>query len=75
MQKASESEYSMLARAVGVSSHSIELIMSNGVKVGERKNYHAYVSPEALKVAKNRQKEVSDETNTQKETTVTNNKK
>lgn len=75
MRKASESEYSMIARAVGVSSHSIELIMSNGVKVGERKNYHAYVSPEALKVAKDRQQELSHETIIQKETTVTNNKK
>ncbi len=52
MRIASESEYGMIAWAIGISPSSTELIMSNGVKVGMRKNSRVYVSPEALKVAK-----------------------
>lgn len=54
MRPGSESEYNVIAEAIGTDPQSKHLIMSNDVKVGLRTEHNIFVSPEALKVAQDR---------------------
>ncbi len=64
MRPGSESEYKVLAEAIGSDHQSQHLIMSNGVKIGLRTEHNIFVSPEALKVAENRSVEKKENNKT-----------
>lgn len=54
MRPGSESEYKIIAEAIGTNPKSKHLVMGNGVKVGVRSEQNIFVSPEAFKVAQDR---------------------
>lgn len=52
MRSATETEYALVAKAMGVRPLATNLIMSNGVRVGTRENGQLYIAQHALDVAK-----------------------